>query len=146
MCWPASFAPTASRVPGRFFLGGGMVDHVELAHVPGAGHDLVKGLIVLNGVHVQPVHFRIGHTHVVDVEQLWIHQDVTIIVFGLVEILDKVVPEAPLPDDVDLIRPDGFNFYDLLVVQEILDQLIRVSPGLYGVLPIPLFDQQALSK
>ena len=79
---------------------------------------MVKAGVVVHRVYVNPVQ---GHWVIVilevDVEELGMLADVSIVVLRRVKILDEMVPDVPFPDNGAARRPRRFDFDNVIRVE-----------------------------
>ena len=72
---------------------------------------------VVDGIHVVPIAWLAADAAVIDINQLLIVSHHAIVGFGAVEVLDKVVPSPPFPDDVCAAQGVGLKLDEFVAPQ-----------------------------
>ena len=101
---------------------------------------MVKHAVVINSIAVHPISAAClisCASNIVDVDEFWMFGHNTIVVFGLVVILNQVVPCMPFPDDFSIIGTDRLDLDDVVRPNVVLSSGSitrngRISSGLEG--------------
>ena len=107
----AAFALLAAGVTGGFFRRGAVINDPNFVAATGAEHDLVERGIVVERVHVVPKRGR-GAAVAGDIHQFGMRGGIAVVGFGLVGVLDEMIPDVPFPDNLAAVRIDRLNFDD----------------------------------
>ena len=106
-----------------------VVDDPDLAEVTHADHDLIELLVVVDGVGV--VNVGTAATEV-DIDQFGMIGDYAVVRLGGIVVLDKMIPQAPFPDDIPAARSDWLDFYHDVGPEFALAEPRRISSGQDG--------------
>ena len=77
-----------------------MIDHPDLIQIPGTDQDLIKLLIVIHGIGMDPVPLIIIGK--INIQQLRMLPHHSIIFQVRIPFMDQMIPDMPFPDNLDL--------------------------------------------
>ena len=137
----AAFALLAAGVTGCFFHRGAVINDPNFVAATGAEHDLVERRIVVERVHVIPKRGR-GAAVAGDIHQFGMRSGFAVAGFGLVGVLDEMIPDVPLPNNPAAVRIDRLNFDDSIGHEIFITHLTFIETNSHRLFARFAFDHE----